>query len=173
MSFSNTSCEYKKKKSGKLLVHIVILLYFFAIFCRDECITRHQQSRERVIMEERRSLKYQDKLCHLRQCAGHGWQGQGGMTFSFYCIKISCWLVVFYILSTERSFRDSSPFTGPCKGREARFLHCPHRESNPGRVRGSLLRNCCATPALLLKTSCIKINYILCQFFNHPLCDLD
>ena len=42
------------------------------------------------------------------------------------------WLVVFSVPSTTRSFRDSAPFTIPCEGREARFLHCPHKESNPG-----------------------------------------
>ena len=31
-----------------------------------------------------------------------------------------CWLVVFYVQSTPRSFRDSIPFTVPCEGREAR-----------------------------------------------------
>ena len=25
------------------------------------------------------------------------------------------------------------PFSVPCEGREALFLHCSHRESNPGR----------------------------------------
>ena len=32
------------------------------------------------------------------------------------------------------------PFTVPYEGREARFLHRSHRESNPGPSRGSPLR---------------------------------
>ena len=35
------------------------------------------------------------------------------------------WLIVFSVISTARSFRDSAPFTVPCEGREARFLHRP------------------------------------------------
>ena len=41
------------------------------------------------------------------------------------------------------------PFTVPCEGCEARFLHCPHRESNPGSLLGSPLHNRCATPVPL------------------------
>ena len=60
----------------------------------------------------------------------------------------NCWLVVFYVPSTTRSFRDDSPInTVPCEGLEARFLHRPHLESNPGSLRGSPLHNCCAVPA--------------------------
>ena len=40
----------------------------------------------------------------------------------------------------------TTPFTVPCEGREARFLHRPLQESNPGPVRGSPLQNRCATP---------------------------
>ena len=39
------------------------------------------------------------------------------------------------------------PFTVPCDGREAGFLHRPHQESNPGPSRGSSLYYHCATPA--------------------------
>ena len=39
------------------------------------------------------------------------------------------------------------PFTVPCEGREARFLHRSHWQSNPGPSRGSPLRNRCPTPA--------------------------
>ena len=54
------------------------------------------------------------------------------------------------------------PFTVPCGGREARFLHRPYWESNPGSLRGSQLRNRCATPAPIelyfdnLNTSIVK-----------------
>ena len=41
------------------------------------------------------------------------------------------------------------PFTAPCEGCEARFLHRPHRESNPGPLRGSPLYYRCTTPAPL------------------------
>ena len=46
-------------------------------------------------------------------------------------------VVVFYVPSTAGSFRDGSPFTIPCKGCEAQFLHRSHRESNPWPLRGS------------------------------------
>ena len=51
------------------------------------------------------------------------------------------WLVVFYVPLIARSF------TVPWEGGEARFLHCSHRESNPGPSRGNPLHYRCATPA--------------------------
>ena len=39
--------------------------------------------------------------------------------------------------------------TVPCEGREVRFLHSTHRESNPGPSRGSPLHYHCATQAPL------------------------
>ena len=33
-------------------------------------------------------------------------------------------------------FETAPPFTVPCDSRGARFLHRPHRESNPGSLRG-------------------------------------
>ena len=48
----------------------------------------------------------------------------------------------------QRGHLEMAPLsTVPCEGREARFLHRPNRESNPGLLRGSLLHNCCVTPA--------------------------
>ena len=44
------------------------------------------------------------------------------------------------------------PFTVPCEGREARFLHHTHQESYPRPLRGSLWHYRCATPARLLYT---------------------
>ena len=60
---------------------------------------------------------------------------------------VMVWLVVSYVPSTARSFRDGTPFTVHCKGREARLIHRTHRESNPGPSRGSPLHYRCATPA--------------------------
>ena len=56
------------------------------------------------------------------------------------------WLVVFYVPSTARSFRDGTPFTVPCEGHEARFLHRSRWGSNPGPSRGSPLHYHRATP---------------------------
>ena len=42
----------------------------------------------------------------------------------------SC-LFVFYVPSPARSFRNGTPYTVPCKGREAQFLHRFYWESNP------------------------------------------
>ena len=39
------------------------------------------------------------------------------------------------------------PLTVPSEGREAQFLHRPHRESNSRSVRGSPLHNRCKTPS--------------------------
>ena len=39
------------------------------------------------------------------------------------------------------------PFTVPCEGREARFLHRSYQESNPRTSRGSSLHYRCVTPA--------------------------
>ena len=55
------------------------------------------------------------------------------------------WLDMFHVSSTTRAFRDGTPFTVPCEGREARFLHRSHRESNLGSSRGSPLHYRCAT----------------------------
>ena len=58
------------------------------------------------------------------------------------------WLGVFNVPPTARSFRDGIPIYCPhCEGREARFLHRSHRESNPCPSRGSPSYNRCATPA--------------------------
>ena len=46
-------------------------------------------------------------------------------------------LFVFYVPSTVRSFRDGTPFTVLCEGREARFLHSSDRESNSGLPHAS------------------------------------
>ena len=61
--------------------------------------------------------------------------------------KAVAWLVVFYVPSTRGHLETARPFTVPCEGREARFLHCSNRESNPGSSRGSPLHYRCATPA--------------------------
>ena len=61
----------------------------------------------------------------------------------------SGWLVVFYIPSTARSFREGTPCTVPCEGREARFLHCTPWESNPRPSRGSPLLYTTAAPRQL------------------------
>ena len=76
-------------------------------------------------------------------------------TILFICLV--GWLVVFNVPSTSRSFRDGIPIY--CEGREARFLHHPHWESNPRSLRGSPLGNRCATPAPLLSIC----NWILTQ----------
>ena len=49
-----------------------------------------------------------------------------------------CWLVVFYVPSTARSFRDGAPIYCPLR-REALFLYRSYQESNPGPSRGSPL----------------------------------
>ena len=44
------------------------------------------------------------------------------------------WLVGWLCLTSHRQLghlETAPPFTVPCEGREARFLHRPHRESYP------------------------------------------
>ena len=73
-----------------------------------------------------------------------------------------CWLVGWLCLTSHRQ-RDhlgtEPPFTVPCEGRVARFLHRPHWESNPGWLLGSPLHYRCATPAphFFLITGCYYI----------------
>ena len=57
------------------------------------------------------------------------------------------------------------PFTVPCEGREAWFLHHPQRESNPGLFCGSPLHvhNHCATSAPLWCRTC----HIICSTLVH------
>ena len=68
-----------------------------------------------------------------------------------------CWLVVSYVPSTTKSFRDATPFTVPYKGGEARFLHRSHWESNPGPSHGSPFHYPCSTPAPFSGRKRIKI----------------
>ena len=72
------------------------------------------------------------------------------MTIYFQCVDtaIFCgWLVVFNVPSTACHLETAPPSTVHCEGRETRFLHRPHRELNPGSLRGSPLQNRCTTPA--------------------------
>ena len=54
---------------------------------------------------------------------------------------------IFTVISEKSLFAPISAKKNIAKGREALFLHCPHRESNPGLLSGSPLHYCCATPA--------------------------
>ena len=60
-----------------------------------------------------------------------------------------CLLVVFYIPSTERSFRDGIPIYCPLRRTQNSFLHHSHQELNPRPSLGSPLHDRCATPAPL------------------------
>ena len=57
------------------------------------------------------------------------------------------WLVVSH---RQRGHLETAPlFTVPCEGREARYIHRSHRQSNPGSSSGSPLRYRRATQAPL------------------------
>ena len=64
----------------------------------------------------------------------------------------------FTSLQQRGHLESAPPFTVPCEGREARFLHGSHRESNPGPSRGSPLRYRCATQAPLIRNE-IKFEF--------------
>ena len=51
------------------------------------------------------------------------------------------------VLRQQGHLEMAPPFTAPCEGREAWFLHCSPWESNPRPTRGSPLHYRCATPA--------------------------
>ena len=64
----------------------------------------------------------------------------------------SGWLVGWLCFTShwqQCHLETAPPFTVPCDGPEARFLHRSHQESNPGPSRGSPLHYRCATPAPL------------------------
>ena len=55
-----------------------------------------------------------------------------------------------FISHRQRGHLETAPpFTVPCEGRQAWFLHRSHQEWNPGLSRGSPLHYRCATPAPL------------------------
>ena len=60
------------------------------------------------------------------------------------------WLVGWLCLMSHRQrghLETAPPFTVPCEGREARYIHRSDRELNPGPSHGSPLRYRCATQA--------------------------
>ena len=69
------------------------------------------------------------------------------------------WFVCWLFLTSYRQrghLETVPPFTVPFGGREAWFLHRPHRESNTGSLRGSSLHNRCATPAPLNPSAVLR-----------------
>ena len=77
-----------------------------------------------------------------------------------FCLSYICWgvnakmLVGWLYLASHRQhghLDKAPPFTVPCDGREAQFLHLSHRELNPGPSRGSTLQYRCAMPAPMQK----------------------
>ena len=73
-----------------------------------------------------------------------------------YIVYLTCWLVGWLCLMSDRQrghLEMIPPFTVPCEGCEARFLHSTRRESNPRPSCSSPLHNRCATLAPYL--SCI------------------
>ena len=61
--------------------------------------------------------------------------------------RIDGWLIGWLCFMSHRQqghFETAAPFTVPCEGCEARFIHRSHRESNPGPSHGSPLHYHCA-----------------------------
>ena len=89
---------------------------------------------------------YQMKKIQLNQYIFLMWNI---VTFVYKLIRNH--LLVGWLCSTshrQQGHLETTPtFTVPCKGREARFLHRSHRESNPRPSHGSPLHYRCATPA--------------------------
>ena len=62
------------------------------------------------------------------------------------------WLVGWLCFTSHRQrghLETAPPFTVSCEGREARYLHRSHQESNPRPSLGSPLHYRCATQAPL------------------------
>ena len=72
-------------------------------------------------------------------------------------------------LQQRGHLETAPPFTVPCEGREARFLHRSQRESNPGPSRGSLLRYRCTTQATLFETKSVLHYTIYLHNTNCPI----
>ena len=105
--------------------------------------------------ERERGLPLSVHICAACWCTKWAWKYDRSFTEKSRCIitrvdtfwGICGWLVVFNVPSTVRSFRDGTPFTVPCEGCEARFLHRTNRESNLGPSCRSPLHNCCTMQA--------------------------
>ena len=67
-------------------------------------------------------------------------------------VNIVGWFVGNLCLTSHRQrghYETAPPFTVPCEGREAWFLHRSHRVLNPRQSCDSPLHYRCATPAPL------------------------
>ena len=67
----------------------------------------------------------------------------------------------FTSLQQRGHLETAPPFTVPCEGREARWIHRSHRESNPGSSRGSPLHYCCATQAPWIRWTRVSVKLFL------------
>ena len=91
-----------------------------------------------------------------------------------FCKNI-IWLVGWLCFTSHRQqchLETAPPFTVPCQGREARFIHRSNRESNRGPSRGSPLHYRCATQAphvIWNINSGIWIIILHCLNFQHVL----
>ena len=71
-------------------------------------------------------------------------------TYLHNLTSLSGWLVGWLCLTSHRQrghLETAPPFTVPCEGREARYIHRSDRDLNPGPSHGSPLRYRCATQA--------------------------
>ena len=94
-----------------------------------------------------RKNKSNRQMCFV----GYGYAGDH-FSRSFIAINQKMFLAGWLCFTYHRQqshLETAPPFTVPCEGRDPRFLHHSHRESNPGLSRGSPLHYRCATPAPL------------------------
>ena len=69
-------------------------------------------------------------------------------------------LCLLFTSHRQRGHLETAPpFTVPCEGREARFLHHSHQESNPGSSRGSSIHYRRAAPVLMTLLTIVLIVY--------------
>ena len=82
--------------------------------------------------------------------------------FNIHLKEVSAYLMIksWLCLASHRQqgyFGTTPPFTVPCEGHEAKFLHCSHWVLNPGLSRGRPLHNSCTTPAPLIISNSISL----------------
>ena len=119
-----------------------------------------------IWQKQRSHLKYKSYLYPF--CPRQRGSIQKGATTRIYICVI--WLVVFYVPSTARSFRDSTPIYCPLRKMWSSVnTPFPTRIENPGLSRGSLLHYRCATQAPL--HMCCE-NIFITSIVNHEMSHL-
>ena len=94
------------------------------------------------------SISWNHACISLKPCTSNS---PAGFHLAYTCDISNTFVCV--CLTTHRQqghLETAPPFTVPCEGHDAQWIHRPDRESNPGPSRGSPLRYRCATETPLI-----------------------